>query len=277
MNRNTEFIDVDDGTLYCEDMGEGPPVVMVHGFTLDRRVWDNEFQALSHRFRAIRYDLRGHGKSSGVSGDFNHVEDLARLLAALDVKRAHLIGLSLGGWVAADFAIVHPQRVESVVLVDPYYPSSQPNDFDERFVRHLKTGRSEGLREGLSNWLADPLFATARKDAELDAKLNEIVIEGHGAQGDGALFLNVAKQTTPRERKGKSASDIGCRVLLLVGEHDLQRFQKVADTFSRLVPSITKVVVPKAGHLANMENPDFVWKQVESFLHEDSIDLSQLT
>ena len=198
----SDFAELEDVRLYYEVAGDGQPVVLIHGFTLDRQMWDNEFRKLSQRFRVIRYDLRGHGNSSGVIRDFSHVDDLLGLLDKLSVEKAHIIGLSLGGWIATDFSIVHPERVNSTILIDPYYPTSNEGDFERRMRKYFKTGHDDGLTKGLMAWLADPLFAPACESEQLKERLTDIVLRGQGAQGNGALFLNTEKEKGTVNLKG---------------------------------------------------------------------------
>ena len=111
------FVDVGGTSLYYEVAGAGAPVVLVHGFGLDRRMWDEQVDVLAERFTVVRYDLRGFGRSNAERVEFWPTEGLRALLDFLKVERATLVGLSLGGIVAADFASEHPERVERLVLV----------------------------------------------------------------------------------------------------------------------------------------------------------------
>ena len=265
---------IESEKLFYEATGDGPPILLIHGFmdswihgfTLDRRMWDNEFKALSDRFRVIRYDLRGHGKSSSVSDGFNHVDDLVTLLDALSLDKPNLIGLSLGGWIACDFSTVYPDRVAGAILIDPYYPLPKEYAFDKRIGQHVSLGRQNGLKAGLTQWLRDPLFETACKNERRKKTLEDIVLVGHGALGDGALFVKPDKQGSPKGLTDKSPADIRCPVLCLVGKRDLPRFHAVARFLSETIPGISVVNVPDAGHMANMENPDFVLEQINDFL-----------
>lgn len=261
-------IDIDNGKLYYETAGSGPAVVLVHGFTLDRRMWDAQFAAIAKDYTTIRYDLRGHGKSSGVSREFNHVDDLAALLDGLSIDRAHLIGLSLGGWIATDFSIAYPDRVNDAILIDPYYPLNGRFEFDERIREHISVAREETLAAGLERWIKDPLFAPACERPDVKTNLSEIVLKGHAALGKGAMFVNVEKDAKSQRLNGKSPADIQCRVLCLVGKRDLPRFHAVAEHLSRTIRKCDVVSVPDAGHMANMENPEFVLAKINRFLRE---------
>src|SRR3954463_6383416 len=111
------FAEVNGARLYYEAMGEGTAVVLVHGGLVDSRLWDAQMKPLSKHFRVVRYDIRGYGRSPAPTGEYYPHEDLRALLDYLKIDKATLVGLSLGGIVAADFALEQPARVERLVLV----------------------------------------------------------------------------------------------------------------------------------------------------------------
>ncbi|MFD0201150.1 MULTISPECIES: alpha/beta fold hydrolase [Saccharothrix] len=102
---------LDDGELSYDRRGDGPPVVLLHAGGLGGVTWDRQFTLLAHDHTVIRYDARGHGGSSPVTGPFAHHEDLKELLDGLGLDRVTLVGLSLGARTAIDFALLHPDRV----------------------------------------------------------------------------------------------------------------------------------------------------------------------
>src|SRR6266566_308505 len=110
--------------LYYEQAGSpgspGHPLVLIHGFTLDTRMWDDQFAVFTRHYQVIRYDMRGFGRSDLPAEEpFTAVDDLRALLDTLGVSRACVLGLSLGGSVAIDFALAYPDRTSALVLVDP--------------------------------------------------------------------------------------------------------------------------------------------------------------
>lgn len=107
---------VSSGELYYELQGEGQPVILLHAGGMDSRMWDAQFNYLSQRFRVVRYDLRGFGRSSKPEQPFHPVDDLYQLMQYLGIKRASLIGLSMGSGVALNFALEHPEMVEKLVV-----------------------------------------------------------------------------------------------------------------------------------------------------------------
>lgn len=105
--------------LAYDEAGTGEPLLLVHAGIVDRRMWDDALPALAERFRVIRPDLRGYGDTPLPSGEFVYAADLVALLRALGMARASIVGVSLGGHVALDVAIAHPEVVKRLVLVAP--------------------------------------------------------------------------------------------------------------------------------------------------------------
>lgn len=115
---------VTGGGLYYEVQGEGAPLVLLHAFGVDSKMWDAQFDYLSQQFRVVRYDLRGFGRSSKAEQPFYPVDDLYQLMQHLGIKRASLIGSSMGSGVALNFALEHPEMVEKLVLTSMHGPPS---------------------------------------------------------------------------------------------------------------------------------------------------------
>jgi len=107
-----DIADVNGTMLEYEAVGDGPAVVLLHGLTLDRRMWDDQIDALSAAHRVLRYDLRGFGQPADprVGEEYTHADDLRGLLAHLDIPSATVAGLSMGGWIALEFTLTYPRR-----------------------------------------------------------------------------------------------------------------------------------------------------------------------
>src|SRR5690242_11079340 len=115
------FVALPGARIAYESAGEGEPLVFLHGGLLDGRMWDDQLPFFAQRHHAIRYDMRGTGRSEIESSAELHIpyQDLAHFLQALDIPRASLVGLSGGARAAIDFAIAYPARVQRLVLVSP--------------------------------------------------------------------------------------------------------------------------------------------------------------
>jgi pimeloyl-ACP methyl ester carboxylesterase len=111
------YVETNGTKLYYEMMGEGHPLVLLHRGYMDRRMWDNQFAAFAQNYQVIRYDIRGFGKSELPQTPYSDRRDLYDLMAFLEVKRAYLLGLSLGGVIALDFTLEYPAMVDALILV----------------------------------------------------------------------------------------------------------------------------------------------------------------
>lgn len=115
---HTGFADVNGTRLYYELAGAGHPLVLSHGFTLDTRMWDDQFAVFAQRYQVLWYDLRGFGKSAvPTDAPYTHPDDLHALMAHLGIAHAYIIGLSLGGAVAVDFAVTYPEATDALIPV----------------------------------------------------------------------------------------------------------------------------------------------------------------
>ncbi|HET7637034.1 MAG TPA: alpha/beta fold hydrolase [Candidatus Limnocylindria bacterium] len=110
------YVEVDGGRLYCEADGEGHPLVLVHAGIANLRMWDEQVPAFAERYRVIRYDTRGWGRSETEQVAFADRADLAAILDHFEAPSAHVLGLSRGGGIALDFALDYPDRADSLVF-----------------------------------------------------------------------------------------------------------------------------------------------------------------
>src|SRR5215212_7554895 len=112
------FARIDNAAIYYETAGQGTPLAMIHAGVADRRQWNNEFPYFAQNHQAIRYDMRGYGKSEPVEGEFSLLSDLVALLDTLEIQGpVVLMGCSMGGGLALDFALTHPATVKALILV----------------------------------------------------------------------------------------------------------------------------------------------------------------
>ena len=115
----TGFTSVNGTEFYYEIAGEGQPLALIHAGICDSRMWDDQFEVFARRYRVIRYDLRGYGKTRPVGGEFSHYEDLRGILRHLGIERAILLGCSMGGETCINAALAYPQMVSGLALVAP--------------------------------------------------------------------------------------------------------------------------------------------------------------
>lgn len=255
-------LSVKGGQLYYEVAGEGPPLILVHGGFGDRRMWDQQFQTLADNFRVVRYDHRGFGGSPAPGKAYSPVDDLLRLMDHLQIRRAHLVGNSMGGALVLDFALLHPERVSRAVVVSSGangYPYTDKEVESVTFV--FKAAQEEGLERAAWLWLQHPMVTVASTDPDVAPKLRTMVEENRG------IFL---MRHWPSERIEPSTwqrlSRIRPPVLFIVGERDTPLVRKVAEETQRKVPASELVVLSGTDHLPQMEKPDEFNALVRRFL-----------
>src|SRR5215216_2602704 len=112
------YANINNAQIYYETAGKGTPFVMIHAGVADNRQWNNEFAFFAQSYQVLRYDMRGYGKSEPVEGEFSHMSNLVAVLHALEIHEPFVImGCSMGGGLAMDFALMHPSRVKALIMV----------------------------------------------------------------------------------------------------------------------------------------------------------------
>lgn len=259
------FAEVNGTRLYYEMAGEGDPLVLIHGFSLDRRMWDPQFEVFAQRYRVIRYDLRGFGRAALPDGEpFSHTADLAALLDELGIENAHIVGLSQGGAVAVEFALAYPARVRRLVPVDAYFDGHDFSDaWEAGIIPVWEAAREGGVPPAKAIWLAHALFQPCREQAETEAQLVQIVEEYSGWH-----WVNRHNEIRPQPPTGQRLEEVRARTLVIVGERDLPDFLAMAQAMAARIPGAQLVTLPGAGHMANMEAPERFNQIVLGFLGE---------
>lgn len=247
---NAGLAAVNGTRLYYDTAGHGPAVVLVHGGLVDSRQWDDQMAPLSKRFRVVRYDLRGYGKSQEPSGAFSHVEDLRALLDYLKIDRATVIGLSLGGMVAADFALENPARVQRLVFVGSGLRGDvQPTD--EKSLRAYQVGGREGAAKYFEAFLDADLLAGVRNRPAALERMRRMMIENF----DALAYLGPGKIIYPAAPTIERLGDIRVPTLVVIGSLDGLALRNIADTMAQKIPGARKVVIDGASHHPPVETP----------------------
>ena len=244
-----------------ERVGEGPPLVLVHGAVADSRLWGPQLAALADEFTVIAWDEPGAGRSSDVPGDFalaDYANCLAALIGALDLGLAHVAGLSWGGTVAQELYRHHPELVATLLLVDTY--AGWKGSLPEGEVRV----RVEGIRQMLAaaDHLFDPTFPglfAGDPPAEFVPLLQAMAADVRPDSMRTALL--VMAEADQRDLLPR----IAVPTLLIWGERDARSPLSVARQFEDAVPDAKLVVIPGAGHVSNLEAPELFNDAVREF------------
>lgn len=261
-------LDADSGTvsvngthLFFEEVGSGSVVVLLHAGMLDRRMWNPQFGPLALEHRVIRYDIRGYGKSGPADAPYRSADDLYGLLEALHVSRASLIGLSLGGRIAIDFALDHPEMVNRLVLASPGLSGWKFSHSDTAYFPATRRARDRGDAAALGlSYLGSAYVLPAMKHRDLVAPLREMTA-ANGKHWMEVLKLGDLERVEDPPALGRT-SELRAPVLLVIGSRDVPDIQAIADTLEATVPDLRRVTFEGAGHLVNMEQPERFTKLV---------------
>jgi 3-oxoadipate enol-lactonase len=253
-----------DGGIAYDDEGRGEPLLLLHAFPLDRRMWDAQVEALAGRCRVIRFDARGFGHSPPDAGPLTMeriADDAAAVLDALGIEKAVIGGCSMGGYAALAFARRHPPRLTGLYLQD----TRAGADSEE-----ARTGRAalaeRVLREGAAV-AADSLLprllgeTTKQERPELEARLRE-----HVLGTSPRAIANALHGLAARADSSASLAGFSVPCLVLVGAEDVVTPPSESEALAAAIPGARLEVVPGAGHLANLEQPALVNAALEGFL-----------
>jgi pimeloyl-ACP methyl ester carboxylesterase len=261
MTERSGFLDIEDGRLHYQVAGAGDPIVLLHGFCLDARMWDGDVERFARDHTVVRYDLRGFGRSSLPVAPFTHTGDLRALLAHLEIDRAHVVGLSMGGGVALDFALTHPGAVRSLVLADTIVSGFKWQENGAIMGAAGEAAKSGGIEAGKKQWLANPLFAPALRTPDVAMRLGAMVRDYSGWH-----LVNDSPQRALQPPAWERLGDVAARTLVLVGRLDLADFRAIADRLVREIPGARGQVFDGVGHMVNMEAPVLFHDHVARFL-----------
>jgi 2-hydroxy-6-oxonona-2,4-dienedioate hydrolase len=259
---------IDNALIYYEIAGKGQPLVMIHAGVADSRQWNNEFAHFARRFRVLRYDMRGYGKSKPVDGEFSHLQDLTALLDYLQIDQpAILMGCSIGGGLAMDFTLTQPSRVAGLIMVDSNPRGLEldvpdPPEFEEA-EKAYNAGDLDLLAEIETQIWFD---GVDRTPAQVNPVMRQLAYEMNrhalslDAKGLGKRLPDTQVPAVER------LSELHVPVLVIVGAQDIPYMQAAADYMVEKIPSARKEIIEDAAHLANMDQPDEFRRVVTAFL-----------
>lgn len=259
--------------LYYEDTGTGSPLVWVHGFACGIRSWDPQVRELSGPYRMIAYDVRGFGlseapHSADAYSQSISVVDLAALFDHLRIERAVVGGLSMGGNIALNFAIDHPQRVAALVIADTGAGSDNTQEWIAGAERYAQACDRGGVEAFADLACANPLFASYIRQGPDRERFIRSCLMTHRARGIAHTAREVLSKRPTVYSLEPQLRELRMPTLLIVGEHDTPCV-KVHEFMARTIPGVrSSVVLPGIGHLSNLEAPAEFNAHVRRFLDE---------
>lgn len=257
---------VNGAPLYYEVNGSGPALLLLHAGVADSRMWDDQFDEFSRTYRVVRFDLRGFGRSGMPAGSFSNLEDVRGLLEFLHIGEVYLVGISFGSLIALDFTLAYPEYVRALVLGAPSVSGSKPSERIRKFWDQegsaLESGDLEGATElNLELWVDGPHRAVGEVSPHVREKVKEMQL---------AIFQKEVPDDV--EEIGLNPPAIGrlgeieVPVQVMVGDQDLNEKLDLAETLVSGISNCTKVIIPGAAHMLNMEKPQAFNRNVLDFL-----------
>ncbi len=257
---------INDVPINYVDLGSSSamPVLFVHGFPFSHAMWKPQLGEVSRRYRAIAYDIRGHGESYVGDGQYmieGHVEDMLAFLDMLKIEKTVLVGLSMGGYIALRALERNPERFLAAVLCDTR-SEADTNEGKLKRYEGMKSVKKDGSR-AFADAFVKGVFAR-----ETLARLPGIVEEIH----------TVIAQTTPLSIAGTLLA-LACRTdttpslpsirvptLILVGEQDVTTPPAASESMHAKIPRSELHLIPRAAHMSNLENPEAFNQKLMAFL-----------
>jgi 3-oxoadipate enol-lactonase len=251
--------------LHHVERGSGPPVVLLHGFPLDSRVWESQLKALGDRRRVIAVDMQGFGNSK--SQESFEIEGLARgiheYLTSIGALPCVLGGLSMGGYVALAFAQMYPTDLKGLMLIDTKAEGDGTAQREGR-MKMIELVRSKGPNAVAEQMMPKMLAeSTIKANAPVVGKLREIMEACPAKTIEHALLAMRDRE----DRTGMLAS-LAMPVLIVVGEMDAITPPSVAEAMKKEMPHARVEVIKGAGHMAVMEKGEDVNRAMKGFLEE---------
>src|SRR4030095_16852450 len=252
---NNIGIVINNLTVSYSDHGpdDAPVIIFIHGFPLNKSMWDMQIEAFKENYRVIMYDIRGHGNSDpGIDEFFIElfVNDLLRLMEKLRIEKSILCGLSLGGYIALNAVLKHPVRLDGLILNDTQCIADTPEIKENRcqaIIRIMKNGVEPYADEIIKNLFAPESFT---KKKNVVATVREMII---GTTKHS--LCNTLHALAERKETCTQLHEINIPVLIMVGKEDKITPIAAAQQMHEKISNSKLEIIQQAGHLSNLEDP----------------------
>jgi len=249
------MLDRDGVKIHYEVTGEGPALLLTHGYSATGEMWQGQLATLSPHFKVITWDMRGHGASDypqdqAAYSEEATVADMAALLDAVGAEQAIIGALSLGGYMSLAFHRAHPKRTRALLIIDtgPGYKNDQARD----------------------GWNANAIRRAERLEADGLGDLSKASAEVRQARHRDATGLARAARGMLTQRDARvieSLPGVGVPSVVIVGAQDTP-FLAASDYMAAKIPGAKKIVIEGAGHSVNIDKPEAFNAALMSFLRE---------
>ena len=261
------FVELATHRLYYRQYGSGAPLIFLHGLSFDSRMWQQQFQYFQEEYLTLGLDFRGHGFSDAPDCQYSletYVDDVSALMNSLHLPAARMVGLSLGGAVAVEFALEYPERVDALVLASSALNGHSWSKAYQEVMRRVRSeDNDQSLKSNLRKyWLQDPMFEGVRRKIEYAGLLRSMA-----EQFSGKPILNGALEKSSAPSADTRLSQISQPVCVISGDNDRFDFKLIARKMAARFHRVDWHPIPETGHMVNLEVPDTFNTIVDGFLH----------
>ena len=251
--------------IYNEEGPYSAPVILfIHGFPLNKSMWNPQMEAFKKDFRVIAYDIRGHGKTEPGNKDFSidlFVNDLIEFMDMFSIDKAILCGLSMGGYIALKAVEDYPKRFSGLVLCDTNCLADTPEAKENR----MKAIESIKLN-GVEKYADESLKKLFAPDSLLTKEKETVSVRRMILKTTEESLINTLKALSIRQETCTRLNEIKIPVLIMVGSEDTITPPSAAQSMHEKIPGSILEIIEHAGHLSNLENPDSFNTKLRSFL-----------
>ncbi|MFS0674434.1 alpha/beta fold hydrolase [Ornithinibacillus sp. 179-J 7C1 HS] len=247
--------------LYYEVKGEGNPVVLLHSGGVDLREWTYITPLLAEHYKVVTFDARGIGKSPSPLNQVNYVEDLLSILNHLKLDKATLIGHSIGGQIATEFALNYPERVKKLVLIGPSLSGFQYSKDYNTFmntINHAAPDLEKMLELSLNGSLYKIVMTSINR---------ELMVEMHRLYFERILTWPAFEMVWPQPTAIDRLEDLSIETLFIIGKEDFLDNHRVGECFKR-APKVNFVEIPDADHMLPLTHTEELHHHIINFLKE---------
>ena len=266
------YAQVNNTRLYYEIAGKGEPIVLIHGSFGDRRFWDAQFNELSRKYKVVRYDIRGYGKSALPDSNelYRDTDDLKALLDFLQINKAHLCGLSLGSFIVIDFGLAYPGRCLSLIPIGPRVAGDATDEYKPASADSIRTiiaRTTQIVRRDGAKAATDYLWTGnhAMGRCIVSAKTRHAMLK-MGYEYSWWRYLYPSKREFISPVAIKNLNEIKIPTLIVTADHDLDLCREVAGILVKGIAGAKLISIKNAGHMMNMDNPKEFNKEVSKFI-----------
>lgn len=251
-------------TIEYDDVGNGMPLLLIHGFPLDRSLWRSQIEGLQSAARVVAPDLRGFGQSGDAPETMTmdeYAADLKALLDALNVKQAVVCGLSMGGYIALAFLARYPGMLKGLILANTRAGADSEQAREARYANAQKAF-DEGVPAIAEGMLPKMLTEATRANRDSLTAYIRSMMAHQPAKGVAAALRGMAV----RPDRTSMLAAINLPTLIITGSADTLIPPGESEAMAKAIPGSKLVVVPDVAHLSNVENPDAFNDAVREFM-----------